>query len=87
MEKIIDCAKETGTILEVDGNIGRLDLKDEHIKIVIGKGVKISIDTDAHHSDHFGFMKFGIAQARRGWAEKKDVINTRSLEKMIKLLK
>ena len=50
-------------------------------------GVKFSIDSDAHNINHFQYLEFGIAQARRGWAEKKDVINTRSWQEMLKLLK
>ena len=50
-------------------------------------GVKIAIDSDAHSAAHFAYLEYGIAQARRGWAEKQDVINTRDWEEMLKLLK
>ena len=50
-------------------------------------GVKLVINTDSHHQDQLRYMEFGIAQARRGWAEKKNIINTQPLEKLLKLLK
>ncbi len=87
MEEIIKTAKKTGTILEANAQPLRLDLKDEYIRQTIESGVKISIDSDAHSMSHFQLLEYGIAQARRGWAEKKDVINTRSWEEMLKLLK
>jgi DNA polymerase (family 10) len=49
--------------------------------------VKLAIDSDAHNMNHFHFLEFGIAQARRGWAEAKDIVNTRRLNDFIKLLK
>jgi len=87
MEKLLKTAKKTNTIMEIDAFPNRLDLKDEHIRMAIGLGVKLSISTDAHHVNHLKYLEFGIAQARRGWAEKKDIINTRPWEKMLKLLK
>jgi DNA polymerase (family 10) len=87
MDKIIKAAKRTKTILEIDAYPDRLDLKDEHVRKAIGDGVKLAIDSDAHSASHFKFLEFGIAQARRGWCEEKDVINTRDWEEMLKLLK
>lgn len=87
MDKIIQTAKKTKTVLEIDAYPDRLDLKDEHVRKAINEGVRLSIDSDAHSANHFKFLEFGIAQARRGWAEKKDVINTRPWEEMLKLLK
>ena len=87
IEKIIEVARETGTALEINSFPERLDLKDTNIRKAIQKGVKLVINTDAHHRDHLQFMKFGIAQARRGWAEKNDIINTWSLDKLIKFFK
>jgi len=86
MDAVIKSAKETGTILECDAFPDRLDLKDEYIRKAIEAGVKISIDSDAHASSHFDFLEYGIAQARRGWAEKKDVINTKSWQEMLNQL-
>ncbi len=80
-------AKETNTILEIDASPDRLDLRDEDIKLAIENGCKLTIDSDAHDKSHMHFMKFGISQARRGWAEEKHVINTLSLEMFRKSLK
>jgi len=87
MEKIIRVAKETKTVLEIDAYFNRLDLKDEYVRMAKNAGVKISIDSDAHSISHFQYLELGIAQARRGWLEKDDVINAQPLEKMLKMLK
>ncbi len=86
MENIMDVAKATGTVLEIN-SLERLDLKDEHIRMAVKAGVKLSIDSDAHSPNHFASLQIGIAQARRGWAERKDIINAWPLEKMLKMLK
>ncbi|MBI2446415.1 MAG: DNA polymerase/3'-5' exonuclease PolX [Parcubacteria group bacterium] len=87
VEEIIKVAKETGTILEIDADPYRLDLKDEYIRKAVAAGVKLSINTDAHSKNSFHYLEFGIAQARRGWAGKNDIINTRPWPEMLKLLK
>jgi DNA polymerase (family 10) len=55
--------------------------------MAVALGVKLVIDTDAHAPDHMDFMDLGVAIARRGWAEKKDVLNTRPLKELKKWLK
>lgn len=87
MEEIIKTAKETGTILEIDGSPDRLDLKDEYIKKCVEAGVMMSIDSDAHNDNQLYFTEYGIAQARRGWATKNDIINAWPVEKMLSFLK
>ena len=87
MERLINVAKDTGTILEVDAHYNRLDLKDDHIQMAVQNGVKLAIDSDAHHYIHFAFLTFGIGQARRGWAKQSDVVNTLSADKMMNSLK
>lgn len=87
VEELLKTAKKTGTVMEIDAFPDRLDLKDEYIRKGIEAGVKFSIDSDAHSIHHFQFLEYGIAQARRGWATKADIINTRSWEEMLKLLK
>jgi DNA polymerase (family X) len=87
IEKILQVSKETNTILEIDASPDRLDLRDEYIKLAIQNGCKLTIDSDAHDKSHMHFVKLGISQARRGWAEQNDVINTLSLEKFLKSLK
>jgi len=86
-DKILRVAKETGTILEINSYPERLDLNDLNIKKAKEMGVKMVINTDAHHVDQMRFIELGIAQARRGWAEKEDIINCWPLEKMLKFLK
>lgn len=87
MDEIIKTAKETGTVLEINADSHRLDLKDEYIRKAVQVGVKLVIDTDAHSKMSFHYLEFGIAQARRGWAKKSDIINTRPWREMLKLLK
>ncbi len=87
VDEIIKVAKATGTILEIDADPHRLDLGGDYIRKAVEAGVKLSIDTDAHSKTSFHYLEFGIAQARRGWAKKSDIINTRSWQEMIKLLK
>lgn len=86
-DKILLAAKKTNTILEINANPYRLDLKDVYIKKAKEMGVKMIINTDAHQPDQLYFIKYGIGQARRGWAEKKDIINTQSLKNLLKFLK
>jgi DNA polymerase (family 10) len=86
-DKILRVAKETGTILEINSYPERLDLNDLNIKKAKEMGVKMVINTDAHHVDQMRFIELGIAQARRGWAEKEDIINCWPLEKTLKFLK
>jgi DNA polymerase (family X) len=87
MDAVIAVAKKTGTVLEANSSPERLDLKDDHIRKAIEAGVKISIDSDAHAPQHFALLEYGIVNARRGWATKKDVINAWPVEKMLKFLK
>ena len=87
IDEIIKTAKRTGTVLEIDAYPDRVDIKDDYIKKCVEAGVKMSIDSDAHSASHFKYLEHGIAQARRGWAEKKDIINAWPLEKMLKMLK
>jgi DNA polymerase (family 10) len=87
IEEIIHVAKETNTILEIDAFPDRLDLSDEYIKLAIENGCKLSIDSDAHATSQIHFLKFGIAQARRGWAKSGDIVNTLPLEKFLDSLK
>jgi len=87
MDELLKTAKRTKTVMEIDAFPDRLDLKDEYIRKAVETGVKLAIDSDAHSASHFQYLEYGIAQARRGWAEKKDIINTKDLEDMLKLLK
>lgn len=87
IDAIIAAAKRTGTVLEINASPERLDLKDEYIRKCVEAGVKMVIDSDAHAADHFKFLEYGIAQARRGWAEKNDIVNTLPLKEFLQALK
>jgi DNA polymerase (family 10) len=87
IDSIIAAAKRTGTALEIDALPERLDLKDEHARKAAVAGVKLVIDSDAHHLSHFDVLAYGIATARRGWVRKADVLNTRPLPQFLRALK
>jgi DNA polymerase (family X) len=87
MEKIITLAKETDTILDIDSFPDRLDLRDEYIRRVVQIGAKLGVSSDSHSITHVHYLELGVAQARRGWATKKDIVNTRPLEEFKKMLK
>jgi DNA polymerase (family 10) len=87
IEKVFAAAQKLGVILELNGNPERLDLCDRHVKLARDRGMKIVISTDAHHPDHFAYMRYGVATARRGWMEKKSVINTYTPEKLLASLR
>ena len=87
IDAVIEAARKTRTILEINASPDRLDIPDEYIRKCVEAGVKMCINSDAHAKEHFKFLEFGIAQARRGWAEKKDIVNTLPLEKFLKTLK
>lgn len=85
--KILRAAKEYKTILEINSSPKRLDLSDSNIRIAKETGVKMAINTDSHRKEHLKFMELGVGQARRGWAEKKDIVNAWPLEKLVKFFK
>ena len=85
-EMIFETSKDTGTLLEVNGQMNRLDLKDMDIKMAVEHGCKLAVNTDAHSIPALKNMELGIATARRGWAKKEDIINTLPLKKLIKFL-
>ncbi|MEM2144911.1 MAG: PHP domain-containing protein [Candidatus Jordarchaeaceae archaeon] len=87
MDRIIEAAKDNGTILDIDSYPDRLDLKDEYIRKAKEAGVKLGISSDAHSKPHLYYLELGIAQARRGWATAKDIVNTRKVEEFLKIVK
>jgi DNA polymerase (family X) len=87
MEHILDAAKKHGVAMECNAYPDRLDLKDIHLRMAKERGVKVVISTDAHSSTHFKMMKYGVITARRGWLEKKDVINTLPLAEFLAALR
>ncbi len=85
--KLVQAAKDTGTALEIDAHYNRLDLKDEYVRLAVKNGVKLVIDSDAHHPLHYAFLQFGIGQARRGWATESDVLNILPADRLLKAIK
>lgn len=83
-DKILKAAKETGAILEINSSPERLDLKDFYIRRAKSEGVKMIINTDSHQKEQLNLMEYGVSQARRGWAEKEDIANTLSVDKLLK---
>ncbi|MFH0890041.1 MAG: DNA polymerase/3'-5' exonuclease PolX [Candidatus Aenigmatarchaeota archaeon] len=78
--KIFDAANRTNTLIEINAQPKRLDLNDTNARDAIKCGCRLVINTDAHSVDQLNCMKFGIAVARRAWAENKDIVNTLSLK-------
>jgi DNA polymerase (family 10) len=87
LDRILAAAQATGTVLEINSYPERLDLNDVNVHICKSLGIKMVINTDAHQVDQLRLMRFGIAQARRGWAEKEDIINAWPVDKLLKMLK
>jgi DNA polymerase (family 10) len=83
MAAVVHKAKERGCYLELNANPQRLDLTDACCRMAKEAGVLVAIDTDAHSTSEFGQLRYGIGQARRGWLEKKDVLNTRTLDPLL----
>ncbi|MFA4888990.1 MAG: DNA polymerase/3'-5' exonuclease PolX [Candidatus Omnitrophota bacterium] len=86
-EQILKAARDTNTHLEINSFPRRLDMDSQHARRAKDMGVKIAVSTDAHSIDQLGAMQFGVAVARRGWLSCEDVINTLSLEKLLKALR
>jgi DNA polymerase (family 10) len=87
LERVIEAARERGRILELNAHPDRLDLDDRGCRMAKEAGVRVAISTDAHRAADLGLMRFGIGQARRGWLEPGDVVNTRSLKALKRLLR
>lgn len=86
LERVMVAAKERGCFLEVNGHPSRLDLDDVHCRAAKQMGLKLSIGTDAHSTIGLSAMRYGVDQARRGWIEREDVLNTRPWSELKKLL-
>jgi DNA polymerase (family 10) len=87
MDAVLAAAAESGVALEINAHPARLDLDDVYARRAIELGIPLSINTDAHSPEDMDLMHFGVATARRGWVEAKDVINTWETEKLIEWLK
>ncbi len=86
-QKILKAAKEFKVALEINSFPLRLDLNDRNIRKAKEFGVKMAINSDAHQKKQLSLIEFGVIQARRGWAEKQDIINTLSKEKLLSFFK
>lgn len=87
IDLVIGAAAEYGKALEVNGSHPRLDLNDLHVRKAVDAGVKIIISTDAHSTAQLLFMRYGVGTARRGWVEKKDVLNALPFGELYEWLK
>ncbi len=86
MEEVFRAAEATGCIMEINSQPHRLDLNDKYLRRAKEMGIKVCINSDAHNTFGLSLVRFGINQARRGWIEGKDTINTRPLEEVLSLL-
>ena len=75
MEAVLSAAGETGTIMEINSYPDRLDLSAEHVRLARRYGVRFSLGTDAHAAEHFGYMRYGVAQTRRGLVTGDELVN------------
>ncbi|MDM7940638.1 MAG: DNA polymerase/3'-5' exonuclease PolX [Methanothrix sp.] len=87
MKAVLDAAARTGTAMEINAYPTRLDLNDVYARMAKDMGVKMSINSDAHEPEQLKVMKFGVNVARRGWLEKKDLLNALSLQDLLRALK
>jgi len=87
MEAVLDACAKHGVAMECNAYPDRLDLRDVHLRMAKQRGVKIVISTDSHTTRNLQFMKYGVETARRGWIEKKDVINTLPLKEFLAALR
>ncbi len=87
VEKILDACAKNGVAMECNSYPDRLDLKDVYLRMCREKGVKVVISTDAHSTGNLSFIRHGVRMARRGWLEKKDVINTRPVGEFLRELR
>ena len=75
MEAVLAAAGETGTIMEINSYPDRLDLSAEHVRLARESGVRFSLGTDAHAAEQFRYMRYGVAQARRGMVTRDELLN------------
>jgi DNA polymerase (family 10) len=86
LDKILDIAKSEGVALEINSQPDRLDLPDIWVLEAKKRGVDMVISSDAHSLESLGTIQFGVLTARRGWLERNDVLNTLSLQGLMKRL-
>jgi len=84
IEELMEAAKKYGKALEINAYFERLDLDDIHCRKAKEMGIRVAIGTDSHHLDQMWMMSLGVAVAKRGWLETKDILNTLSLKEILK---
>jgi len=87
MEKVLDACAKHGVVMECNSYPDRLDLKDVYLRMCKERGVKVVISTDSHVASNLSFIRYGVVMARRGWLEKKDVINTLPAREFLEALR
>jgi len=87
MEKVLDACAKHGVAMECNSYPDRLDLKDVYLRMCKERGVKVVISTDSHNAGSLAFIRYGVVMARRGWLEKKDVINTLPVKEFLGALR
>jgi DNA polymerase (family 10) len=87
MEKILEACARHGVAMECNSYPDRLDLKDVYLRMCRDRGVKVVISTDSHNAGNLAFIRYGVTMARRGWLEKRDVINTLPTEEFLAALR
>lgn len=85
VERVVARAAETGTALEINSQPDRLDMRDVHARLAGEAGVLVPVTTDAHSAAALGYRRLGVAQARRAWLTKEQVLNTRPWREIAKL--
>jgi DNA polymerase (family X) len=78
VERVVSRAVETGTALEINSQPDRLDMRDTHARLAGEAGSRVTVSTDAHSAGALAFIELGVAQARRAWLTKEQILNTRS---------
>jgi DNA polymerase (family 10) len=79
---VLDAAEEEGVALEVNANPRRLDIRDTQVRRCVERGVPVAVNTDAHTPSELGYVEYGVSAARRGWAEKDDIVNAWTAEEL-----
>ncbi len=87
MEKILEACSKHGVAMECNSYPDRLDLKDVYLRMCKERGVKVVISTDSHNTANLSLIRYGVTMARRGWLEKRDVINTLPTEQFLAALR
>jgi DNA polymerase (family 10) len=87
LDTVLEAAKANGKAMEINAFPSRMDFDPPHIRECLKRGIPLVINTDAHSTNNMEFMEFGIGQARRGWVEEKNVLNTLAWKKFQKIIR